>query len=277
MKLALVTPSYLTSVKMAESAAQSLQMLQDAVGFTYTHIVVDDIPRLKGRIIHRLPRLNAMRYAKQVYNAPNILLIRRYGRDNMSATLKAIREARRMGHDLVFLHLDDNCYLPILQNILDCAVHAFEHHPELVMIRTTGIPILSRYCSPELGNRTFLQIEADTIRYAGLTLYPARYDDYTLWRTAYDAHSMDGDYYAIPMWSAVYRIDFLERLLTLNTRISAHRTLGAVELYYRNNWANIYSQLQGDFGYINMQFAGLETQRNSNWQTLLHYPNDPVR
>ena len=39
---------------------------------------------------------------------------------------------------------------------------------------------------------------------------------------------------------------------------------------------NALNHIEGKLGYINMQFGGLEMQRNTNWQTLINLPNQPV-
>lgn len=276
MTLAIITPSYISSPTRRDFAQQALHSLQQCLGQPYPHIVVDDIPRLKGRVIHRLPNLRARRYALQVYQGEHIELIRRYQRSSVTATLEALRTARKAGHQQVFLHLDDNVYIPVLGDLLRYAEDAFARHPDLQLVRLTGVPILSGRCTPEQGNRTQLQIGDDEIRYESVTWTPQRHEAYTLWKAPFNARSMDGDYWALPLWSAVYRTELLETVLTLTEEIRRQRFLGAIELYWRNHWQEVHSYVQGSFGHINMQFAGLEMQRNKNWQELLRYPNDPI-
>ena len=56
--------------------------------------------------------------------------------------------------------------------------------------------------------------------------------------------------------------------------------LAHVELYFKNGvgfQSLIEAPPDGSFGYINMQFGGIEMHRNKNWEMLLSMPNDPIR
>jgi hypothetical protein len=77
------------------------------------------------------------------------------------------------------------------------------------------------------------------------------------------------------LWNAVYRIGFLESLLSQDAVVGL-ASLGEVEAWYKTRWKTVWSRLPGSFGFINMQFAGLERERNHNWQALLSLPNRAV-
>ncbi|MDQ7025246.1 MAG: SGNH/GDSL hydrolase family protein [Anaerolineae bacterium] len=278
-RLAIITPSYIGSSERANYARRSLESLRDTFGQHYAQIVVDDVPHFNNRLLKRFPDWRYSNLAEKIYQGENIRLIRQHGRSSVTATLRATHEARRTGYELVFIHLDDMVYIPQARDLMAHAVDAFCRVPDLQMVRLTGIPILSHACTPELGNRTELTIAENSIQFENLTLQAQRFDDYTLWWSSFHADLMQGRYYAIPMWFTLFRASFLEKLLTLNDTVANLQGLGQVELYYKDmdNWREALQHIDGKLGYINMQFGGLEMQRNENWQTLIHLPNEAIR
>jgi hypothetical protein len=278
-KLAFITPSYIGSYERANYARRSHESIKATFGSQYTHIVVDDIPHFKGRFINRFADWRYRNVAAQIYRGDNIELIRQHGRSSVTATLHATQAAIGTGHELVFLHLDDMIYVPQAHTLMTYATDAFRQVPDLQIVRLTGIPILSKDCTPELGNRSQLTISENQVQFENLVLQPQRFDDYTLWWSHFHPDLMQGTYYAIPMWFTVFRSSFLEKLLTLNETVANLRGLGLVELYYKDmgNWREALNHIEGKLGYVNMQFGGLEMQRNPNWQTLVNLPNEPVR
>jgi hypothetical protein len=90
---------------------------------------------------------------------------------------------------------------------------------------------------------------------------------------------VDANFWVIAMWLAVYRADFLEKLLTLTPQVASLRGLNQVEVYYKDrlNWQRALSQFSGKIGFINLQFGGLEMHRNQNWRDLIQLPNVAVR
>jgi hypothetical protein len=279
LELAIITPSYIASRTRADLAARSLASLRAELGDRYPHIVVDDLPRLRGRLGRVLPDPRTWGCAPAIYRGAGIRLLRQWGRSSSAATLRALREARRSGCELVFLHLDDNVYQAPFAALLGHAIDACRRDAALLAVRLTGHPILSGACTPELGNRTLLRVERDAVSFDGICLRPERRPDYTLWWSSYHAGMMDGAYWAIPLWFTVYRCDALEKLLTLNERVARLRTLAQVELYYKDaeNWRLSARELPGKLAYVNMQFGGLEMEHNRNWRELLALPNEAVR
>lgn len=277
LNLAIITPSYIHSSERMEFSRRSLASLQQATQNRWLHIVVDDLPRWKGGFNAALPDLRYALAAAQIYQGKRVKLLRGYGRSNVPAMLRAISAAKRSKQDLLFIHLDDNVYIPLLQDLFIHAIDAFERNPDLMEIRVTGYPILSRACTPELGNLTQLYIEGDRITFDRVCLQPTRYENYTLWWSEYQADMVEGNYWPIALWSTIYRTEFLERLLTFDS-VAAMKRLGDVEKFYKNskNWRKALSILSGKLGYINMQFGGLEMHRNKNWQDLVQLPNQPV-
>jgi hypothetical protein len=278
MSLALITPSYIGSSERIGFASRSLKSLTDAIDGHYPLIVVDDVPRGKGRVKRFIPQWRYLIHAYRIYRAPHIRLIRQFGRSSRAATLRAVQVARQQGCDLVFLHLDDNVYLPYMDTLLRHTIHAFQQDAELSCVHLTGYPILSKACTPEQGNLTGIRVEQDRVTFDSVSLQPTRYEDYTLWWSYLHPDMVDGGYWPFTMWFIVYRADLLEQLLTFD-KVTHIRGLNEVELYYKDktNWQQALAHFSGKVGYVNMQFGGLEMQRNKNWDDLIYLPNQAVR
>ncbi|MCS3657964.1 inhibitor of KinA sporulation pathway (predicted exonuclease) [Salinibacter ruber] len=286
MKTVLITPSYVSSAERASYAEKSLSLLREAVGEKYSHIVVDDYPRIRPypytRFLSRLwiPDFRNMNRASQVYEGENIRLVRQWGNSSTRATMRALRIAEGQGADLVFLHLDDNAYISIFQDLFEKAIDAFRRRPKLKMVRLTDTPILSNDCTEEQGNRTELEIEDDVIRFENLELRPQRYDNYTLWTSPFHKDLAKGEYFPITMWFTLFRASFLHRLFEICTTTDSYASpLVDVERFYKDvdQWREVVDDLSGELGYINMQFGGLEMHQNKNWKELVNLPNHPVR
>ncbi len=276
MKLFIVTPSYINTEERYELAKNSFDSLQKIIGTKYQHYVVDDIPRRKG-ILRSFPNKKFLSKAIDIYNKPNIKLIRRFGSGSASATVQAVQEARKDGAELIFLHLDDNVYLPILDKLIRYSIHAFENDDDLMRVGLTGYPIMYSKNPLEIGNRTLLKITPEQISFETITLKPTRFKDYTLWSSYFHENMVDEFYYPIPLWTTIYRASFLEELLTFDT-LSKAGTLADVEVFYKNKvtWKKALTHFKGKLGYINMQFTGTEMQREKNWQDIFKMANEPI-
>ena len=196
-------------------------------------IVVDDIPRIKRwKISFTDYRFHGI--SKKIYGShSNVTLIHRTGTGSKSATISALQEAMKRGLDLVFLHLDDNVYLPILSDLVKKSIYAFEHNPSLQEIKLTDWPILSYLSNPSKGNLSCISVEGDRVSFEQNTFMPVRYRDYTLW-VSYYHEDMAINYWAISLWSAIYKTDFLYDLLT-NPALDNDLHLVDVEAYYANH------------------------------------------
>ncbi|MCS3685476.1 hypothetical protein [Salinibacter ruber] len=280
MSLSIVTPSYIDSEEREKYARKSLNMLNESMHRSPSHIVVDDFPRIDLKFGAWLPNLFHLSRAKKVYNAGNTNLIRQWAGNNTEALLRAVKIADKRGSDLVFIHLDDNVYIQKFGDLLENAIDAFQRRPSLKLVRFTDTPVLSSDCTEELGNRTQIQVDEDTVRFEEITFSPQRYEDYTLWTSPFHADIVGGQYHPIPMWFSLYRTSFLRTLLETFRREREYvAALTWVEKFYKDkkNWRKISSNIEGEFGYINMQFGGLEMQWNENWEELVSLPNEPVR
>jgi hypothetical protein len=277
---ALITPSYIDSAERASYAEKSLSLLREAVDGEYRHVVVDDYPRIDLPARLWVPDLANRDWAPEIYEGDNIHLVRQWGNSSTQATRRAVRIAEEQGADLVFLHLDDNVYIPIFRELFEKAIDAFRRRPTLKMVRLTGVPILSDACTVDDGNRTELDIGDDVVRFENLELRPQRYDDYTLWTSPFHEALVQGRYYPIPMWFTLFRASFLRHLFELCDEAGAQvNALADVETFFKDedHWENVVDELNGEIGYINMQFGGLEMHWNTNWKELVERPNVPVR
>ena len=271
MKLAVVTPSYIDSKERFEFAEKSLDSLQDAIGTIYPNIVVDDTPR--GFWPRRLikPANPWVQKAKELYSGKNITFIQRFGSGSASAILLAIREARNQGCSLAFIHLDDHVYIPIFRDLVSNALSAFDKDEELSMIRMSGYPIIHENYEP-------LVVRDNKINFDSIELNRQDNDSYTLWWTFFQHQSIEQNYWPIALWFCIYRIDFLEKLLTFD-QVPGLKNLCHVEKYYKNkdNWEKFLQSVSGKFGYTNMQFGGLEMHRTEDWEELIKLPNTAIR
>jgi len=266
---AVVTPSYIDSQQRADWAKKSLASLDDVIGKSYPHVVVDDTPAATDFV-----------QPDFIYAKPNIsLLHRRWVLGSASALLAAVRKARGLGAELCFIHLDDQVYIHIFRWLFQCACDAFKCNKDLQAVHFSGYPILiKRHSKPDLGNRTGLTISEDSVSFDTISLSPTRYPTYTLWSSQYHDQMTDGRLWPVMMWMTLYRAGFLQRLLS-QALTQDLRSLSQVETYYRNraNWQSLINDHPGKLAYINMQFGGLDMHRHQNWQEMTAYPNIAVR
>ncbi len=275
--MSIVTPSCLYSQERVDLASESLASLRAAVGREYRHIVVDDLPRRTGILGRWLVNPAFRGAAERVYSLPNTTLIRRSGGGSASALLEAVRRARAGGDRYVFIHLDDNVYVPLLGTLLRHALSALEADPELVKVRLAGYPILWGGCTGELGNRSSLRISDSRVSFDRIELAPERHPEFTLWWSWFSPEMIGEKSYPVVLWSALYRAEVLESLL-LWRGARRCRSLADVELFYLKpaNWQAALRELPGKLGYVNMQYGGIEMEHNRDWARLIGLPNEPV-
>lgn len=272
------------SEQRAAFARASLDELQNLLAAKYTHIVVDEAPKCRGKLLgivpsrltRRIPNLAFHATARNIYaNGRNIEFLRVGGSNNLTAVRKALARARERGCSYVFIHLDDNAYAGTLGRLVTASIAAMDALPDLNLVRLSAYPILTGECDGERGNMSLCERVGDTVRFDGVTLRPERQNGFTVWKAPWEASTADGRFWPIMLWNAVYRIGFLEQLLS-DVAIVGLPGLGAVEAWYKTGWKAAWPRLGGSFGFINMQFAGLERERNLNWRELVALPNRAV-
>jgi len=156
---------------------------------------------------------------------------------------------------------------------LSHGLRAMENHSNLLWTRFSGYPVIYDNKTPNILN------SADEIVFDGVILSPYRNSDYTLWSSPLTEEANKGRYWPIAMWFSIFKLSFLKTLLEWAVANDA-RHLAHVEMYYKNNggFQRVLNTFSGDsFGYINMQFGGIEMHRNRNWKELLCMPNDAIR
>lgn len=274
MNLAIVTPSRIGSKKRLEFASKSYQSLNRAVGGDYLHYVADDVPTFLGGIPD--PRFSGK--APEVYAGSHVRLSREYGEGSVPAFRRALAQARVDGANLAFVHLDDNVYLPCLRELMAHAIEAFKNVPDLQLIRLGGYPLLHDDSDPVRGNLTHLDVSPDAVVVGGLIFEPARFDDFTLWSAPFTPAMARSDVWCLVQWLVIYRIGFLQTVVE-TSQSAGPRHLSHVEKYFRDpgNWERFIRDHPGRMGYINWQFGGHEMERSAEWETLLRYPNTPLR
>ena len=274
MKYIIITPSYINSSDRFLLAKKSLDSLQTTFASSYQHIIVDDTPKsaicIPAKIHSWFPVLKWNLKSKEVYNKSNMTLIRRFGSGSASALRDALEEAGAQSASLVFIHLDDHIYIPEMNTLALHAVDAFEQDESLSMLRFSGYPILYNNLIP-------LTYENDHILFDNIILRPERRNNYTLWWSSFNENNVDGRYWPIALWFCFYRLEFLKKLLEYKP-VRKMQHLAHVELFYKDksNWCRFLKEISGKFGYINMQFGGLEMHRNKNWQELIQLPNKGI-
>jgi hypothetical protein len=283
-KLAIVTPSMIGSAQRAAFARASLAELRELLGGRFAHIVVDDAPTCRGKLLgivpgaltRRIPNLAFQRAAPEIYaNGGNIEFLRGGGGNSLTAMRKALGRARERGCAYAFIHLDDNAYNRMLDPLIAASIAAMDALPDLNQVRLSAYPILTGACDGERGNLSLCERVGDTVRFDSVVLHPARRDGFTIWQAPWEASTADGRFWPVMLWNAVYRIGFLEQLLA-HDAVADLPGLGPVEAWYKTHWERAWPRLAGSFGFINMQFAGLERERNPDWQRLVGLPNRPV-
>ncbi|MBN1764201.1 MAG: hypothetical protein JW860_03005 [Sedimentisphaerales bacterium] len=277
-KLVIITPSYINSRSRCEYARRSLQSLHETAGLLYDHIIVDDYPRGKNIFSHWYLKKRFGDAATRIYNRPHMRLIRRNEGGSTSATLCAVRAACQQGGKYVFIHLDDNVYVDQLGPLLKYACQALENDEQLMQIRMSAFPLISRYCNSKQGNKTSLNIDGCTVRFDKICLQSTDFNEFTLWWSFLTNDMAAGEFWPIALWTTVYRIDYLEQVLTFKEAVRKNN-LGEVEEYYTNNdvWQQFIKNYPGKLGFINMQYAGIEMEHNRDWRDLMKLPNEPVR
>jgi hypothetical protein len=272
------------SAKRAAFASASLAELQELLNARYRHVVVDDKPNCAGRLLgvvpnrltRKLPNLAYYGVARRIYSVRrNVEFLQGDGKSSISALRLAITRAKELGSSYVFIHLDDNAYSRTLPPLLANSIAAMDTHEEVSVVRLSAYPILSGDCDREHGNTTLITRADDSVRFDSVVLRPHRSTAFTLWSAPWEASTADGRFWPIILWNAVYKVDFLLGLLS-NEATARLANLGTVEAWYKSNWKAAWRYMQGSFGFISMQFAGLERERNLNWRELIDLPNTPV-
>ena len=276
--LAILTPSRITTAQRYGFARASMDsLLKRLDGARVSIVVVHDSPGWKQIVPKPLQRLSDQLQwdarASDVYSGPDVTFVPGGGRGSAAALLSAVKLATAAGKTYGFIHLDDHVYGESFKDLLVCGLRAMEERPDLLWTRFSGYPVMYE------GKSLLAPNEDDHVVFDGVRLSPLRFDGFTVWSSKLTAEVNTGRYWPIAMWFCIYRLSVLEMLLEWAVA-QGTKHLAHVELYFKNGVGFqrlIEAHPDGSFGYINMQFGGIEMHRNKNWEALLSMPNDPIR
>ena len=272
---AILTPSLVQSKQRYQFASDSYKSLRKALGNDISMFVLHHNPK-RMKIIPELfrkymPSLYWDKKVENIYAEKNTYLTRNHGRGSASGLRESIINAMNKNKKYGFIHLDDHVYCNNFRKLFLMGIDALNDDENLLWVRFSGYPIMCNNC-PDY-TRTGDQINFDTV-----TLNANRKPDYTIWHTKLDNKIIDGNYWPVAMWFTAYRLSFILKLLDWACESSVLH-LAHVELYFREKHG--FDRLReaypdGKFGYINMQYGGIEMHRNKNWESLLKTPNEPI-
>jgi len=271
----ILAPSLIASRKRHNLAVASLKSLRQGIGGDIPLYVVHDNPTrprlLPVALSGLLPAVRWDRTAESVYSGSNIRLIRRVGCGSASALREAVAAASVNGASYGFIHLDDQVYREDFRILMAHGLDALANDPDLLWVRYSGYPLICK-------DRPRLEVVSNRLSFDTVNLKPARRENYTLWWSPLEPDLIRGRYWPVAMWFCIYRLPLLAQLLDWALADGALH-LAHVELYYKQEQG--FTRLQrayptGRFGYVNMQYGGIEMHRNANWRELMSLPNEPV-
>lgn len=188
-----------------------------------------------------------------------------------AALLMAVHAAMDSGKTYGFIHLDDHVYAEECGTLFSYGLDAMNENENLLWIRFSGYPII-------YNNRAPMQLRDEKISFDGITLTPKRTKKYTLWQSQLTAGSVKGNYWPIALWFCIYKLSVLKEILEWAIEAKA-KHLAHAELFYKNGpgLARLLDRFpNGEFGYINMQFGGIEMHQNANWRELMVLSNEGI-
>ncbi len=277
-QLAILTPSRITTVQRYRFARTSMDSLLRCLGGApVSVVVVHDSPGWKYIIPKPLRCLSEQlrwdQRAKEIYAGSAVTWVTGEGLGSAAALLSAVKVALADSKTYGFIHLDDHVYGDRFRNLLTNGLRAMEDRPNLLWTRFSGYPVMYE------GRVSLVPNDNNQIVFDGVTLSSWRHDDFTVWSSFLTKELNSGRYWPIAMWFCIYRLTFLNMLLEWAIA-EGMKHLAHVELYFKNGVGfkrMLDAVPDGSFGYINMQFGGIEMHRNQNWEMLLSMPNDPIR
>lgn len=241
-------------------------------GSGYEHFVGCDFP--PRRFFSRRGKMSepsSRRATQKIYSGCS-LIEQKANRGSAGALLTTVQAAINRGFRYGYIHLDDHVYVPQLATLLEHAIDAFSSNPDLVWLRFSDYPLIS-------GDGSSFVTRDRVISFDRIALAPTPMQNYTLWLKPLAVTDVQGNYWPVAMWHAIYRLPLLQQLLQHATNEISAWHLCDVESYYKGQegWDFAVQKACGmSYGYINMQFAGFEMHRNKNYRELLAMPNNPV-
>lgn len=277
-ELAILTPSRITTEQRHGFASASCASLKECLqGATMPHVVVHDSPiskRILPEPLHKL--VTPLRWdakAKAVYESAQLTWLEGDGTGSAGALLKAVDAAIANGQSFGFIHLDDHVYTESFGSLLLKGLSAMAADDNLLWTRFSGYPIMYN------GRERLVPNQNDQIVFDGVALSPKRFENYTLWMSPLSIAGNSERYWPVAMWFCIYRLPVLKQMLEW-ALVHQTKHLAHVEVYFKSRGGFeklLQAYPNGGFGYINMQFGGIEMHHNRNWSSLLKMSNEEVR
>lgn len=277
-KLSILIPSKVVNKERFTFASTSFKSLKESLGrLTHPYIVVHDHP-LARKIVPSFLASNCAQLlwnkkAEQFYIDEGVVWLAGLNLGSASALLVAAKFALDAGSVYGFIHLDDHVYCRDFGRLLTSGMDAMERESSLQWIRFSGYPIVC-------NNKADINISPmDTIEFDRIVLKPIRSDNFTAWVSPLVEEVNNGDYWPIALWFCIYRLDFLIEILEYSVSHGARHLANAeVVLKSAGGFKWVVDRFpNSSFGYINMQFGGIEMHQNKNWRELLNLSNREIR
>jgi hypothetical protein len=275
--LVILVPSKVASRSRFNFATRALASLCNALMQMPSVIVIhDSVSRsswLPSFLQRYAPSARWDHAVEIAYRHENVTFIRRQNKSGSASALReAVAHSMNAGFKFGFIHLDDHVYGEEFYALLKNGLVEMRGNPNLLCLRYSGYPLICN-AAPALKISN-----DDSLHFDVVTLRPYRRSEYTLWSSELTSDLVRGNYWPIAMWFCVFPLHVLLIILDDAIKAGCHH-LAHVEVFYRdsNNFELLAKKFpNSSFGYINMQFGGIEMHRNKNWRTLLQLPNQPL-
>lgn len=262
----ILTPSKINNVTRLGYSLKSKISLDNSLGdMKLDHIIFHKNNKFKGRYLNNL--------IKTIYTC--------YGCDHViddsygsaHALYNGIKHAISKGYKYAYIHLDDHIYNDKLNKLIYYSHQKMETDNNIKWFRYSGYPII-------YDKFTKIKSIDNKIKFDSIELNKNEINsDITAWLSNINPENINGDYWPIALWHMLYRLDFLYDIFNYALFKSKLKHLAHVELFYKDlvNYRYIVEKNpDAKFGYINMEYAGFEFHRNSNWADLMVMCNDCI-
>lgn len=276
-ELVILTPSKINSQVRANYSMESLRSLRNIDSISKVpHYVAIDSSNLFERLNHFFRNFKSLTLIENNCNLaycrnPSDKIIESNGSGSTYALSIIVKQAINDGFKYGFIHLDDHVYIEKFSDLVNFSINAFSNDKDLAWLRYSGYPVLYK------NKKKLVNIE-NQINFDGVALVPDREANYTAWKSVLTSETNEGAYWPVAMWFCIYRLDFLDFILDEGLKEGSRHLANVESLFKNTNKFNLLlDKFKGTkFGYINMQFGGLEMHRNKNWHDLIDSENLPV-
>lgn len=276
--LSIIGTSYIDAPQRLDWASRSLESLRESAPNVRSFISLEYPYREKRFLPFKIPNRKLADQAVKLYQNHEVYWDWTRKRSSVEGLRVALERSIKEESICAFIHLDDNVYVKDLGKLLQYAEHSLANHDDLMAVKLTGYPMLTKTTDTSLGNRCFIEEEGRCIRSGAIRWEPRDQTDYTLWVCDIEESYREKMFWPLGLWLAVYRSEFLLDLLEVACR-REFRHLWEIEKYLhsKENYRNLGMDRGSKVGVINLQFGGTEMEKKPNWKELLSSPNSPIR